>query len=70
MKQLKIGGEKTVNTVNWKILQEFFIFANNVKRHICDVNNSPLGHDLPLSVNARVISPFHKILSSLNFAYA
>ena len=70
MKQLKIGGEKTVNTVNSKKFREFIIFANNVTRHICDVNNLPLGHDLPLSVNDRVISPFHEILFSRNLAYA
>ena len=34
-----------------------FIFANSVKRHICDVKNSRLGHDLPTSVNDRVILP-------------
>ena len=32
-----------------------FTFANGVKRHICDVYNSRLGHDLPISVNNRVI---------------
>ena len=37
-----------------------FIFANYVKRHICAVKNSQLGHDLPLSGNDRVISPFRK----------
>ena len=36
------------------------IFANSVKRHIWDVQNSPLGHDLPISVNGRVISPYHE----------
>ena len=35
-----------------------FIFANSVKRHTCDVENSRLGHDLPASVNDRVILPF------------
>ena len=30
---------------------EGFIFPNSVKRHICDVINSQLGHDLPTSVN-------------------
>ena len=29
------------------------IFANSVKRHICHVKNSVLGHDLPTSVNDR-----------------
>ena len=35
-----------------------FIFANSIKRHICDVENSRLRHYLPISVNGRVISPF------------
>ena len=39
---------------------ENFIVTNSAKRHICDVKNSPPGHDLPISVNNRVISPFHK----------
>ena len=34
------------------------IFAKNVKRHICHVINSRLGHDLPGLVNDREISPF------------
>ena len=37
-----------------------FIFANSVKRHICDVKNSRLGHDLLTSVDDIVISPFRK----------
>ena len=36
---------------------ENFIFANRVKRHIFDVKKSGTGHDLPISVNDRVISP-------------
>ena len=40
--------------------RENFIFANSVKRHICDVRNSRLGHDLPISVNVRLISPFRE----------
>ena len=31
-----------------------------LKRHICDVKNSRQRHDLPLSVNDRVISIFHE----------
>ena len=31
--------------------RENFIFANSIKRHICDFNNSQLGHKLPSSVN-------------------
>ena len=36
------------------------MFANNIKRHIWDVKNLHLGHDLSLSVNDRMISPFRK----------
>ena len=32
--------------------RENFIFANNVKRHICDAKNSQLEHDLHLSVDS------------------
>ena len=34
-----------------------FIFSKSVKTHNCDINNSRLGRDLPISVNDRVISP-------------
>ena len=37
---------------------ENFIFVKNVKRHVCDVKDLRLVHDLPTSVNGRVISPF------------
>ena len=37
-----------------------FIFANSVKRHICDVNNSQQGDYLSSSVNKRMISPFRE----------
>ena len=40
--------------------REDFIFANNVKRHTCDVKTSRLGHGLLISVNERVISPFRE----------
>ena len=40
--------------------RENFIFANSVKRHICDVKKSRLRHDLPKSVNDRLILPFSK----------
>ena len=39
---------------------ENFISAKCVKRHICEVKNSRLWHDLPISVNDRVISPFRE----------
>ena len=34
-----------------------FIFPKSVKTHNCDIENSRLGRDLPISVNDRVISP-------------
>ena len=37
-----------------------FFFANSVKRHICNVKNSQLRHDLHISVNERVILPFRE----------
>ena len=40
--------------------RENIIFANSVKRHICDVKNLLPWHDLPISVNDRVISPFRE----------
>ena len=41
--------------------ENFFFFANSVKRHIFyDVQNSRLKHDLPISVNDRVILSFHE----------
>ena len=43
---------------------ENFNYANSIKRHICDVKNSRLGHDLPSSVNYRMITLFHEGLFS------
>ena len=40
--------------------REGLIFANSVKRHICDIKKSRLEHDLPTSVNDRVISKFRE----------
>ena len=34
---------------------ENFIFVNSVKRHICDIKNLRLWHDLPISINDRMI---------------
>ena len=44
----------TVYTVNLEI------FANSRKRHICNVKNLQLGHDLHISVNNKVILPFRE----------
>ena len=37
-----------------------FISANSIKRHISDVKNLRLGQDLLISINDRVILPFHE----------
>ena len=46
------------NTVNLEIFRDNFIFANSVKRHICDVQIWRPRRDLPILVNDRVISLF------------
>ena len=43
--------------------RENYIFANSVKRHICDVQTSQLRHDLPISVNERVVLLFREGLT-------
>ena len=48
---------------------ENFIFVNSAKRYIWDIKNLRLGHDLPRSVNDRVISAFRKDFVFMNFAY-
>ena len=55
-------------TVNSEIFARILFSRIALKRHICDVNNSCLGQDLPISVNDRVISPFHEglILTKIN----
>ena len=49
------------DTVNFR---NNFIFVNSIKRHICDIKNLQLGHDLPSSVNDRMILLFHEGLFS------
>ena len=47
-------------TVNSKIFVRIYFF-NSVKRHICNLENSQFGHDLPTSINNRVIClPFRE----------
>ena len=48
-------------------IRKNFIFANNIKslRHTSDVNNLQLRHDLPKSINERVILPFREGLISM-----
>ena len=40
--------------------RENFLFVNSSKRHICEVKNFRLGHDLPISFNDRVVVPFQE----------
>ena len=40
----------SLTTVNSKNFRDNFIFAKNVKRHVYDVKNSRLEHDLPTTV--------------------
>ena len=47
---------------NFRNFRENFIFANNDKRHNCDVKNSRLMHYLPTSVNDREISPVREVI--------
>ena len=58
----------TVNPENFAII---LFFANSVKIHICTTKKSRLGHDLPISVNDRLILEgfyFHEISHMGNFA--
>ena len=52
--------QPTFPSENVTVIRKFSLFANSVKRHICDVKKSPLWHDLSLSVNDRMISPFRE----------
>ena len=36
------------------------MFTNSVQTHICAVKKLRLGHDLPISINDRVTSPFRE----------
>ena len=47
----------------WKNTVNLEIFVNNVTRHVCDVTNLQLEHDLPTSVNG---SDFGRVLNFLN----
>ena len=48
-----------VHTVNPEIFARI-LFSRIALRHIWDVKNSRQGHDLPISVNDRVISAFRE----------
>ena len=41
-------------------IRKNFIFSKNIKRHISDVENSPLRQDLHIYINDRVILPFRE----------
>ena len=40
--------------------RENFIFANSVKRHICELKKPQVEHDLPISVKDIEITPFRE----------
>ena len=42
------------------------IFAKRVKRHICEVKNSELEHDLPTLVNSRLILSYFLLRNAGN----
>ena len=48
------------NNCKFGNFRENLIFANSVKRHICQVINSRLWHDLFISVNDNEFSPFRE----------
>ena len=52
-----VGGLGYCKSGNFR---ENFIFVNSVKRHTCDIKNSRLGQDLPISVINSVISRFQE----------
>ena len=52
----------------FRIFCQNFIFENNVKRHFCNVKNLWHQHDLPKSVNERVILSFCEGFIFINFA--
>ena len=60
VKDIPISLQKKIKYCKFGNFGENFIFANSVISHICDVKNSRLGHDLPFSVNDRMISPFRE----------
>ena len=49
-----------LNTVNSEIFARILFSRIALKGHIWDIRNSRLGHDIPISVNDRVILPFHE----------
>ena len=53
-----MGKELIINYCKFGNFLKIFIFANSVKRYSCDIKKSRLGHDLSISLNDRVISPF------------
>ena len=46
------------SSVNSKLFARILFSGTALKRHICLIKNSQLGHDLPTSLNNRGISAF------------
>ena len=58
--RLNVGGTAAglpLNTVNLEIFAGILFHQIALKRHICDVKKLRTEHDLPMSVNNRMISP-------------
>ena len=56
----KERGKTTQIYCRFGIFRENIIFANSIKIHISDVENSRLRQDLSKSINERVILPFRE----------
>ena len=57
---ISVGFCSLFTNINFRNFHGTFILANSVKRHISEAKHLRIGHDLPSSVNDRVISPFCK----------
>ena len=55
-------------TVNSEVFTRIIFSIIVLKRHICYIKNSQLGHYLPISVKDTVISPFREDFIFTNFS--
>ena len=73
IKSIRSG--ESITLPNIKLYRKFvnfarILFSRIALRHICDGQNSQPGHDLHISVNDRVISPYRESFIFTKFAYA
>ena len=59
--------KEEIYIVNSEIFVIILFFVDCVKRRICDVKHSRLGHDLPILVNGIMISLFREVSFSRSF---